>query len=338
MELDNYALRDGLRQRGLDIDGVHIEFLGLQRSIEPHWKVYVTQLPGGITKDQIFSAFREFGDIREIQVITKVLFGKRFDTGDRSVIFKNLAKDIPSYVRVRRWIAYVKYDGQPKTCRVCGQLDHLAKDCPSNLRKKPQQNQNKDDEMPHVPEPDLTDEEITSTPSMQEEEPHVFRNASLQKEQEKPQVSLQKEEEEPNVLSNVTIQDCSATPTVENVTVLDCYTTSPTVENVSDETEVTTQKKSWADNSDPDDQSTGVTKEKLGFKSYCPRCRVDSHSEAECWHTVVKRASKRKLPVRVSKPGKGVTKPKRFRSFKRFMQDLSLVVCKGRTLIIFSIS
>ena len=57
---------------------------------------------------------------------------------------------------------------------------------------------------------------------------------------------------------------------------------------------------------------------------------MDSHSEADCWHTVVKRASKRKLPVGVSKPGKGATKPKRFRSFKRSMQDLSLAVCSGR--------
>ena len=120
------------------------------------------------------------------------------------------------------------------------------------------------------------------------------------------------------------------TPAVENVTVLDCYSTSPTVENVSHEIDVTTEKKTWADHSDPDDQRTEVIKEKSGSKSYCPRCTVDSHSEAECWHSIIKHASKRKLPVRVSKLGKGVTKPKRFRSFKRFMQDLSLVVCKGR--------
>ena len=230
----------------------------------------MSQLPAGITEDEIRSAFREYGEIREIQVITKTLFQKRFDTGDRFVIFKALAKDIPSYVRIRGWNAYVKYEGQPKTCRVCGQLDHLAKDCPNNLRKRPQQNQYKDDEMPYEPEPDLTEEEITSTPSMQEEEPHVFSNVSLQKEQEDPHVfsnaSLQKEEGEPNVLRNVTIQDCSTTPTVENVTVLDCYTTSP-VENVSHEIEVTTQARAWADSSAPDDQSTSASKEESGLKS-----------------------------------------------------------------------
>ena len=171
----------------------------------------------------------------------------------------------------------------------------------------------------HTPKPDPTPEEINSMPTMQEEEPHVFSNASLQK-----------EEEESNLLKNVSIQDCTTTPAMENVTVVDCYTTSPTVENVAHEIEVTTEKKTWADHSDPDDQGTEVIKEKSGSKSYCYRCRVDSHSEEECWHSIIKRASKRKLPVGVSKPGKGVTKPKRFRSFKRFTQDLSLVVCKGR--------
>ena len=214
-------MRDSLRQRGLAIDGVHIEFLGHRRSTEPRWKIYVTQLPAEITKDQICSAFREFGDIRNVQVITKSLFGKRFDTRDRFVIFKALTKDIPSYVKVRGWNACVKYDGQPKTCRLCGLLDHLAKDCPTSLRRKLQQNQNKDDEMPHEPEPDLTEEEITSRPSMLEEEPHVFKPAPEDPGQpdafEEILENLSKPQEPfaNAYLANVTVEDCQISSTLE---------------------------------------------------------------------------------------------------------------------------
>ena len=57
---------------------------------------------------------------------------------------------------------------------------------------------------------------------------------------------------------------------------------------------------------------------------------MDSHSETESLHSIVKYANKRKLPVGDSKPGKGATRPKRGRNFKRFRQDLTQVVCKGK--------
>ena len=63
------------------------------------------------------------------------MFGRKLDTGDRVVIFKKIHKDIPSYVPVRDWKAYMMYTGQPKTCRSCGNVDHFAKDCSS--KRKP---------------------------------------------------------------------------------------------------------------------------------------------------------------------------------------------------------
>ena len=162
---------------------------------------------------------------------------------------------------MRGWNAYVKYDGQPQTCRVCEKTDHLAKDCPYNLKRKPQENQPKDAEMPHEPEPNPTPEEVSSTPTMQEAEPHVFSNTSLQKE-----------------------EDCMTTSTVKNVP--------------QKKSEVTIHVKSWAEHSAPENQSIGETKVKLGLKTYCPRCRVDSDSEAECVNALVKHVNKRKLPVR----------------------------------------
>ena len=327
IEFDKNDVSERLLANGLTLNGVHVSFASHQKRVffkQPVWRVYMPLLPSGVTDEEIISALQCFRKIKEVQPITKVIYQRRIDTGDKLVFFTSLHKDIPSYLNIRGWKAFLRYNNQPQTCRLCDKTGHFAKECLTNPRNKPDKGQHDDqpanEEMEtHTPKPDPTPEEINSTPTMQEEEPHVFSNASLQK-----------EERESNLFKNITIQDCTTTPTMENVTVLDCYTTSPTVENVSQEIEVTTEKKRRADHSDPDYQSTEVIKEKSGSKSYCPRCRVDSHSEAECWHSIIKCASKRKLPVGVSKPGKGVTKPKRFRSFKRFMQDLSLVVCKGK--------
>ena len=57
------------------------------------------------------------------------MFGQKLDTGDLVVTFKKINKDIPSYVTVRGWKAFIMYRGQPKTCRSCGKVDRFAMDC-----------------------------------------------------------------------------------------------------------------------------------------------------------------------------------------------------------------
>ena len=80
MELENSILRDTLLTRGLDIDGLHVEFFRHQKRVEPRWKVFVSKLPSGITKDEIYSAVRDYGDIKEIQVfyVLYVIYFKFF--------------------------------------------------------------------------------------------------------------------------------------------------------------------------------------------------------------------------------------------------------------------
>ena len=64
-----------------------------------------------------------------------------------------------------------------------------------------------------------------------------------------------------------------------------------------------------------------------GFKSYCPRCRVDSHTEASCTASLFKQASKRKYSeCEDSKPSKLGKK----KNFKRFKSDLAQVVIEGK--------
>ena len=63
------------------------------------------------------------------------------DTGDRVLVFKELRKDIPSYVHVRGWNAFVRYIGQLQICRVRSLAGHFAKDYPRNNRKSGDQQQ-----------------------------------------------------------------------------------------------------------------------------------------------------------------------------------------------------
>ena len=245
VEFDKNDVSERLLTNGLTVDGVHVSFTRHQRRVfsAPVWRVYISLLPSGVTDEEIISALQNYGKVKEVRPITRVLFERRYDTGDKFVFFASPHKDIPSYLNIRGWKAFIRYNNQPQTCRLCDRTGHFARECPMNPRNKPNEDQPDDqlaaeDMKTHTPEPDPTPEEINSTPTIQEEEPHLFSNASLQK-----------EEGEPNLLGNVTIQDCTTTPTVENVTVLDCYTSSPTVENVSHEIEVTTQAKSWADSS-----------------------------------------------------------------------------------------
>ena len=89
----------------------------------------VSQLPIGITPLELREAFAFFGEIVEVNYITKVIQGRRIDTGDRVLIFKQVRHHIPSYIFVRGCRAYVNYAGQPQTCRICGLTGHFAKDC-----------------------------------------------------------------------------------------------------------------------------------------------------------------------------------------------------------------
>ena len=85
------------------------------------------------------------------------MFGQKLDTGDRVVIFKKINKDIPSYVTVRGWKAFIMYRGPPETCRSCGKVGHFAKDCSS--KRKPDEKSSEDQDKPEKKR--MSDEKFT---------------------------------------------------------------------------------------------------------------------------------------------------------------------------------
>ena len=80
-------------------------------------------------------------------------------------------------------------------------------------------------------------------------------------------------------------------------------------------------------------QAWGVTMDRreseVHNKPYCPRCRVDSHSEAECVASLIRQANKKRKnsDAEDSKSGKSVRKRK---NFKKFKHDIARVVVEGR--------
>ena len=98
--------------------------------------MYLSQLPIGITSKEIQDVLSYLGDAIEVNPVTKVLYNRRLDTGYRIVIFKRIARHIPSYVFIRGWRAFVKYAAQPLTCRVCGLTGHFAEDCSATKSSK----------------------------------------------------------------------------------------------------------------------------------------------------------------------------------------------------------
>ena len=122
-------------------------------------------------------ALEYYGEILEVTPVTKVLYGRRIDTGERVVFFKRIARHIPSYMFVRGWRAFVRYNGKPFTCRICNLSGHFAKDCPT-MRKpenkpgdKPSEDKQKSPEDKvtlmevQSPKGQITQQEIMDTPN-----------------------------------------------------------------------------------------------------------------------------------------------------------------------------
>ena len=134
--------------RSYDIDGKHVMFAYHRRRFNT--RVYVSQLPIGINEIDLREAFSFYGELLEINYVTKLMYGRRIDTGDRVLIFRKINRHIPSYIFVRGWRAFVKYNGQPQTCRVCGSTTRFAIDCPVNKKDK-RESENKEPESPGDP-------------------------------------------------------------------------------------------------------------------------------------------------------------------------------------------
>lgn len=61
-------------------------------------------------------------------------FDEAIETGVRSLLIKNLMRPIPSFLKIGGFTLPVRHRGQQKTCKICNEPDHFARDCPNRGR------------------------------------------------------------------------------------------------------------------------------------------------------------------------------------------------------------
>ena len=255
---------------------------------KPWYRVQVFNIPIGVSIDEIEDAFEEYGEIQSIESRFKQYHGLRMNTGQRTITFSQIIKNIPSYVTVRGWKAYVYYSGQQKTCRNCGETNHLAKGCPRNRRPE-------DTPMGQQCAAEEPNEEVDGKPTDMDVQESSTPNVPAPKDLIRPstcQEILENLEPFENVaLANVTLEDCQVPTSVEE-------------EAQQNAANPKKQSQAWADSTDEVEEFSVVGSKKpqevykqnkqkteitiqVRPKTYCPVCRVDSHSEEQCGRVAV---------------------------------------------------
>ena len=316
IEIAEVSVINELLVHGLVIKGNHRTFWLHKR--REGIKVYVHQLPLGITQLEVRRAFGKYGKISNVMATQKVYRNRSIANGDWCVYFVGLNEAIPSYVAVRGWYAYTTYRGQVKTCRLCHSSDHLAKDCPKNRNRNqaedaPNQEPQKERQPEDITEDmasDIVLEKVTvedcQTPTSVEPEGQQI----TQEPETRSQAWADSPEENPFEVGSEKPQEDSssepATPTSVQGLIFGTDT-----EISEDESPVS--QSIWGDNME-------VKKPTV----YCPQCREDSHSEEECTASIIDKANKKALSTEDRKKrNKGKV------TFKQFTNHLDLVVMRG---------
>ena len=104
---------------------------------EPETTVMMNYVPFQMPDEVLEEMLGKYGEITEHPVHMKCDLG--FPNLQRKVIMK-LKYDMPSYLRVQGYTTQPRYEGQPSTCRLCGERSHMAIDCELNTRKPRNEN------------------------------------------------------------------------------------------------------------------------------------------------------------------------------------------------------
>ena len=92
MVVEDVSVRNKLVESGLNIDGRHIMFSYHRGRV--YTRVLISQLPIGISELDLREIFSFYGEILQITYGTKIMYGRRIDTGDLVLIFKKIDKHI----------------------------------------------------------------------------------------------------------------------------------------------------------------------------------------------------------------------------------------------------
>ena len=248
---------------------------------------------------------------------------------------------------VSGWLGYVHHNGQKPTCRQCSQTGHVFANCPQREKnearseetpkhRRDEHNTEPEDMDTHEPslpnEPHLTEEERRSTPSVQEENPELYKPGPDHPAHRDAYVEILEnlESAAKDDLSHLTVEDCQV-PTSEELE-----------EQHSEES--SKQSQAWADSCDnsceagsekPQETSKKAElrtkiKIKVGPTVYCPYCQVDSHTEEQCDKvSFARQTAKTEHGGKDSKPSRSESLEKRRKNIQGFKADLESIVSRG---------
>ena len=190
-------------------------------------------------------------------------------------------------------------------------------------------------ETPKSPKPVISQEEILNTPGESAQESPLISEPNSEGSDEhipEPNPSPKKTASTPTLqdtLQSIRGSEYSATSEVEDIRSVASQSEKSLPSPLSAEENIqnATEAKGTEGPGDSSQMSWGGKMDKTaGVKTYCPRCRVDYHSEEECFAALIKQVNRKNSDIEDSEPGKFEVEIKKKRTFKKFKRDLEQVV------------
>ena len=125
VSFDNEKDCQQIAQQGIILQGMlmQCERANVQDSVVVYVKV-----PYEMEDNVVINALMNYGTVSNIRR-QHHFFDEQIENGVRSLLIKNIKKPIPSYIRVGSYTLPVRHKGQEKTCRICHQPGHVARQC-----------------------------------------------------------------------------------------------------------------------------------------------------------------------------------------------------------------
>ena len=99
---------------------------------EPAVHVTMHFVPEDMPDEVLRAELERYGDL-SVEPVVKLVSDLGFHNLQRRIVFDHLRYDIPSYLRIQGYTLQVRYEDQPRTCRICGKRGHMQDKCPDNI-------------------------------------------------------------------------------------------------------------------------------------------------------------------------------------------------------------
>ena len=327
VEIADKGVKNEILTKGLVIKNCTRDFQQHER--RDTIKVFVNQLPLGITQDEVRASFTKYGHIHKLWPGKKSYHGKPISNGDWCSLFDVLKESIPSYVNVRGWNAYVTYRGQAKTCRICHNRDHFARDCPTknNNQDQPENMDVPEQASQNVPDPEnpgetAPNDRVLEKVTIEDCQIQTSVEPDLQQDAQELETQSQAWADSPegnpiNVGSEKPQDNSSSEPATPRSIQKQIFGTDT---EISDD-EPSTVLSIWGDEITDCSSKPDVKKPVV----YCSQCRENSRPDEGCTASIIEEANKKALSTGARKKGK-----KGKVTYKRFMNGLDHVVMRGK--------